>query len=67
MQNVVQNWPACAELSSGDQVVQKWRKKIADFSEILFPSSALTTAAVCAEQFRVKLIIYFAEIGEKSI
>jgi len=53
----VQNWPTCAELSSIDQMVQKW-KNFADFSAIFLPTLALTTATASAKQFGVK----FAEI-----
>jgi len=33
---------------------------LADFSAILFPSSAVTTAAARTKQFGIKLIKYFA-------
>ena len=43
-QNIAQNWPACAALSSIDQMAQKW-KNFAHFLAIVLPRSALTTAA----------------------
>jgi len=58
-----QNWPACAELSSVDQMAQSW-KNFAEFLAILLPSSAITTATARENEFRVKLIKYFAEVCE---
>jgi len=63
LQNFARNWLACTGLSSVDQMAQKL-KNFADFSTILFPSSALIPSAALAKQFGVKLIKYYAEICE---
>jgi len=44
-------------------MAQSW-KNFAEFLAILLPSSAITTATARENEFRVKLIKYFAEVCE---